>query len=37
MKKYINNIENYNGDSIIINYYKETDYMTGHLDDAEKD
>ncbi len=27
----------YNGQSIIINYYKTSDYMNGHLDDGEPD
>lgn len=25
----------YHGEAVIVNYYKEKDYMTGHLDDGE--
>ena len=24
----------YHGEAVIVNYYKERDYMTGHLDDG---
>lgn len=30
-------LENYKGESVIVNYYKESDYMNGHLDDGEPD
>jgi len=36
-KKIIMGIEDFNPESVIINYYGEKDYMGGHLDDGEKD
>lgn len=27
----------YRGEAVIVNYYKQKDYMTGHLDDGEID
>ena len=27
----------YRGESVIVNYYKKSDYMGGHLDDGEPD
>lgn len=30
-------MQDYNGQSIIVNYYKTNDYMNGHLDDGEPD
>lgn len=27
----------YHGEAVIVNYYKNKDYMTGHLDDGEED
>lgn len=34
---HIKDIDQYNPESVIINYYGEKDYMGGHLDDGEKD